>query len=128
MGAQANDITNSNSFSLAAAWKPAEAGLMPSVSTGLSSTDDTDSTNELNAWYVGLEWDDVIFAGNSLGAAIGTTGNDGTNTSDTSTLWEVFYSVPVTDNIRVTPAIFGIEDNNGTQDTFGGLVKTTFTF
>ena len=128
MAVKANNIANSNNWSLAAAWKPADAGLMPSVSTGLSTTDDVDNTNELNAWYIGLEWDDVIFAGNSLGAAIGTTGNDGADTSDTSTLWEVFYSVPVTDNIRVTPAIFGIEDNDGTDDAFGGIVKTTFTF
>ena len=76
--------------------------------TGLSTTDDVDNTNELNAWYVGPEWDDVIFSGNSLGAAIGTTGNDGADTSDTSTLWEVFARAQ-TDNI-CSPLQFGIKD------------------
>ena len=47
---------------------------------------------------------------------------------DTSSLWEVFYSMPVTDNITVTPALFGIADNGGTADVFGGIVKTTFKF
>ena len=36
--------------------------------------------------------------------------------------------MPVTDNIMITPAIFTIADNIGTDDAFGGIVKTTFKF
>jgi hypothetical protein len=125
--ATTTDITNSSNYSLAAAWKPADSGLMPSISTGYSKTDDADSTSEFDAWYVGFEWSDVFLAGNSLGTAIGVTPNTATD-GDTSTLWELFYSMPLTDNITVTPAIFTISDNVGTDDVFGGIVKTTFKF
>ena len=36
--------------------------------------------------------------------------------------------MPVTDNITVTPAIFGIADNGATDDVDDGVVKTTFKF
>jgi len=120
-------FTNSSNYSLAAAWKPADSGLVPSISTGYSKTDDADTTADAAAWYVGLEWSDVFLAGNSLGTAIGVTPNTVTD-GDTSTLWELFYSMPVTDNITITPAIFTISDNVGTDDSFGGIVKTTFKF
>ena len=129
-GMAADNFTNSTNYSLAAAWKPADSGLMPSISTGWSKADDADSTKDYSAWYVGLEWSDAFIAGNSLGAAMGVTPNTATD-GDTSTMWEVFYSMPVTDNITVTPAIFGIADNKGASDDvdqFGGLVKTTFKF
>ena len=129
-GMAADDFKNSTNYSLAAAWKPADSGLIPSISTGWSKADDADSTKDYNAWYVGLEWSDAFIAGNSLGAAMGVTPNSATD-GDTSTMWEVFYSMPVTDNITVTPAIFGIADNKGASDDvdqFGGLVKTTFKF
>ena len=44
-------------------------------------------------------------------------------------MWEAFYSFAVTDNITITPAIFGIYDEDSADDEiFGGIVKTTFTF
>ena len=120
--------TNTESYSVAAAWKSADAGFMPSISTGYSSTEDADSSAEYEAWYVGLEWSDVLIDGNSLGFAYGETPNS-TADDDSSALWELFYSMPVTDNITVTPAIFGISDDGPSGvDQFGGVVKTTFTF
>ena len=124
------DITDSSNYSLAAAWKPADSGIIPSISTGWSKTNAQVGTNDFSAWYVGLEWSDAFFAGNSLGTAIGVSPNSPT-AGDTSTLWELFYSMPVTDNITITPAIFTISDNVGAAadvDQFGGLVKTTFKF
>ena len=124
-------INNSSNWSLAAAWKPADSGLMPSISTGWSTSEDADDNDDLASWYVGLEWSDAFFAGNTLGTAIGVTDNSATS-GDTSTLWELFYSMPVTDNITVTPAIFTIADNLGNAttdvDQFGAVVKTTFKF
>ena len=120
-------IPNSTNWSAAAAWKPADSGIMPSISTGYSVSNDTDDADDLSAWYVGVEWSDAFIAGNSLGTAIGVTPN-ATADGDTSTLWELFYSMPVTDNITITPAIFTISDNGGTDDAFGGVVKTTFKF
>ena len=46
---------DSTNWSLAAAWQPADSGLMPSISTGWSKSDAQTGTNELSTWYVGLE-------------------------------------------------------------------------
>ena len=44
-------------------------------------------------------------------------------------MWEAFYSFGVSDNITITPAIFGIYDDDSADDeVFGGILKTTFTF
>ena len=112
-----------NSYSIAAGWKPADSGVIPSISSGYSASD-VENESDLDSWYVGLEWSDVLFEGNSFGAAIGSAPS--TDAAD-NTMWEVFYSVPVTDNITITPAMFGI-DEEGKDDQFGGIVKTTFKF
>ena len=128
MAMDAGSPTDTNSYSVAAAWKPMDSGLIPSISTGYSATEDNDSTAEIDSWYVGLEWSDVLIDGNSLGFAYGETPNS-TVDDDNSSLWELFYSVPVTDNITVTPAIFNISDDGpGGVSQFGGVVKTTFKF
>ena len=75
---------------------------------------------------MGLEWSDVFIEGNSFGGAIGDAPSF--DDEDTSTMWEVFYSFAVTDNITITPAVFGIDDGGEGEDLFGGLVKTTFVF
>ena len=112
-------------YSVAAAWAPEDSGLIPSISGGFSSFDSDGSSDEVQGWYVGLEWSDVFIDGYSFGAAIGSAPNIGS--SDDNTIWEVFYSMPVTDNITITPALFGA-DSDLQADEFGGLVKTTFTF
>ena len=128
MATDAGTPTDTNSFSVAGAWKPMDSGLVPSISSGWSGTYDNDGDGELHAWYVGLEWSDVLIDGNSLGFAYGETPNS-TVDDDDSSLWELFYSVPVTDNITVTPAIFNISDDGpGGVSQFGGVVKTTFKF
>ena len=128
MATDAGSPTDTNSYSVAAAWKPMDSGLIPSISTGYSSSEDNDSSGELQAWYVGLEWSDVLIDGNSLGFAYGETPNSAAD-GDDSSLWELFYSMPVTDNVTITPAIFGISDDGPSgKDQFGGVVKTTFKF
>ena len=113
-------------YSIAAAWQPEDSGFIPSISTGFSSFDADDSSDEVQGWYVGLEWSDVFIEGNSFGAAIGSAPNTGDD--DDNTIWEAFYSMAVTDNITITPAIFGAESDGADADSFGGLVKTTFKF
>ena len=114
-----------NSYSIAFGWKPADAGLIPSISSGYSASD-VEKEADLDSWYVGLEWSDVFVDGNSLGAAIGSAPS--AYDFKGNTMWEMFYSFGVTDNITVTPAIFGIDEGGTTEDKFGGIVKTTFTF
>ena len=102
---------------------------MPSISTGYSIADpESDDYDEINSWYLGLEWNDVGIEGNSLGGAIGEAPSFEDDADNF--MWEVYYSFSATDNITITPAIFGIYDGleGDDGDIFGGLVKTTFTF
>jgi hypothetical protein len=120
---------NHNGYSVAAAWKSADSGVMPSISTGYSIADpEEDGIDDINSWYLGLEWNDVGIEGNSLGGAIGEAPSF--EDDPDNFMWEVYYSFSVSDNITVTPAIFGIYDgvSGDDGDIFGGLVKTTFTF
>ena len=125
-GATAMAGGDGEGYSIAAAWQPADSGWMPSISTGYSSFDPEASSEEVEGWYVGFEWSDVLIDGNSLGYAIGSMPNTGS--SDDNTIWELFYSMAVSDNITVTPAIFGSDFDGTNPDAFGGLVKTTFKF
>jgi hypothetical protein len=148
--------------------QPANAGFIPSISLGwgLNSLSNNEvRTNGLDfvvpyvtesqSWYVGLQWNDVIWGGNSLGMAVGqptfaTSLSKGSNkdlstfVNDGNYAWEWWYKFQVTDNISVTPALFwlsrplgaltntlnldGTVNRSNTFGVFGGLVQTTFRF
>ena len=72
-----------------------------------------------------MRFKDVFIEGNSFGAAIGEAPSAGEG--DDNTMWEAYYSIAVSDNITVTPAVFGI-DEEGEDEVLGGIVKTTFNF
>ncbi|MFM9047859.1 MAG: porin, partial [Cyanobium sp.] len=158
----------SNSVAVNAYLQPANTGFIPSISLGwgLNSLSNNEVRSngldfvlpyvtESQSWYVGLQWNDVIWGGNSLGMAVGqptfaTTLSKGTNkdltdfVNDGNYAWEWWYKFQVTDNISVTPAIFwlsrplgaltntlnldGTVDRSNSFGIFGGLVQTTFRF
>ena len=123
----ASTTADRHGYSVAAAWAPADSGIMPSVSTGYSWADPAGDGDLIDSWYVGLEWGDVFITGNAFGAAIGEA--PAFDDAEGNLMWEAFYSFAVTDNITITPAIFGIYDEDSADDEiFGGIVKTTFTF
>jgi hypothetical protein len=150
-------------------WQPLNSGWLPSISLGwgLNSLSDNDKTTdaagvdfdvptvtESQSWYVGLQWDNVLWQGNSLGMAVGQptfatkldrgdcdTCSDFSN--DGNYAWEWWYKFQLTDNISVTPAIFYLSrplgmltnsvnsdgiDRNKTFDLLGGLIQATFKF
>jgi hypothetical protein len=130
----------SNSVGLSAYWSPITGGLVPSVSAGFGYSDfDGGFIDDAWSWMVGLQWADIFGAGNALGMALGSAGQAGNNLNRVPAggLWtnpgqntlacELWYKWQVTDNISVTPAFFWIE-NSGRQDTYGGVLKTTFRF
>ena len=168
----------SNSVAVNAYTQPANSGLLPSVSLGWglnslsnneikSGLQDTTTgsysavdykypyVTESQSWYVGLQWNDVLWGGNSLGMAVGqptfaTTLSRGTDKSQSTFIndgnyaWEWWYRFQVTDNISVTPALFwlsrplgaltdginadGSVDRSNTFGILGGLVQTTIRF
>ena len=139
-----NRSGNSTNYGLRAYWKPDEVGAIPEISfgydIGLIDDDGTStSTEETAQWMIGLGWKDAFVDGNSAGIAFGqrqyaTEVVDGTDDpADDNFVWEAYYTFKVSDNITITPAIFGGEDtkdgnSSDTDDTFGALVQTTFKF
>ncbi|MEB3317736.1 MAG: iron uptake porin [Cyanobacteriota bacterium] len=168
----------SNSVAVNAYAQPSNNGLLPSVSLGwgLNNLSNNDiRIGELNkntgtysaveykypyvtesqSWYVGLQWNDVLWGGNSLGMAVGqptfatslsrgTDKSQSTFVNDGNYAWEWWYKFQVTDNISVTPALFwlsrplgaltdgyradGSVDRSSNFGILGGLVQTTIRF
>ena len=109
-------------------WRPDSTGTAtPSVSVGYDTTDYDDTTAD--AWFVGLNWQDIFNADDKIGAAFGQpTSNEDSDV--TPFAYEVYYSFKPNDSVTVTPAIFGGSDRNGVSggDVFGTVVETTFKF
>ena len=132
---------SANNIGLSAYWSPSETGWVPSISAGFGYSDFNTSRpfDEGYSWMVGLQWEDMFMQGNALGMAIGSAGqsNRGSGRIDTLGVWsdpgnntlayELWYKFQVTDNISVTPAFFWVE-RSGRSDTYGGVLKTTFSF
>ena len=83
---------------------------MPSISTGYSWSDVEGTDQHIDSWYAGVEWSDVLVEGNSFGGAVGEAPR--WDDADGNFMWEAFYSFAVSDNITITPAIFGIYDED----------------
>ena len=136
VGGQGQDV---DGWALRAWWRPDETGTaVPSVSVGydtLSFSDVTDGYREAAGYNVGLNWDDLFQASDTLGLAFGQPlkGSDhttaGTNDVD-AFLWEVYYSFKPNDSIEVVPAVFGGSDtvSDTSDDVFGAMLQTTFKF
>ena len=136
------DNAGLGNYSLRAYWTPAESDLIPSISTGFSTSSSipeipTDESDDYFAkWYVGLNWNDEFITGNSFGVALGDTGDTSKYTyaeDNPGFAFELFHKFQVTDNITVKPSISYLpkpfyQDEAGADYSFGGLVQTTFKF
>ena len=109
-------------------WRPDATGTAtPSISVGYDTTDYDSSTAD--AWFVGLNWQDIFNADDKIGAAFGQpTSNEDSDV--TPFAYELYYAFKPNDSITVTPAIFGGTDRNGVSggDVFGTVLETTFKF
>ena len=128
------DGQDSNSVAFNAYWQPKTSGIVPSISFGYGyngvggAGKATGATNS-QSWMTGLQWADVFAKGNAAGIAVGQPSN--TDNATRATMLEFFYKYQVSNNISVTPAIFYVSDNQGSQNAssnWGGVVQTTFRF
>jgi hypothetical protein len=121
---------NSTNYGLRAWWRPTDSTpAVPSISVGYDTSEtDASSNSNTTAYFVGLNWTDVINADDKIGLALAqpTMHDDETNSPFA---YELYYSYKANDNITVTPTVFGGTDRDGgTEDVFGALVQTTFKF
>jgi len=131
-GAIASAPGYANNLGLSGYWQPSDAGWVPSISAGIGIGDDN-QVEDSYSWMVGLQWTDVFVKGNALGMALGTSstqtgGSIILDNGDDNLAYELWYKFQVTDNISVTPAFFYIQNGFGIDDTYGGVLKTTFKF
>jgi hypothetical protein len=137
-----------SAFGVAGYWQPAQRGWTPSISAGwgVNKTHYTNSINESGlvstsqSWSVGLEWQDALGKGNSLGMAVGqptfaTSLKGGGNPNDGNVVCEWWYKVAVSDRISFTPGLFYLSRPLGADTPagksfhqLGGLIKTSFSF
>ena len=75
-------------------------------------------------------WNDSCAEGNNLVFGLGTAETHRSDDGyDDPLAYEIFYQMSVSDNITVTPALFGVgRDGEEFNDIHGALVKTTFSF
>ena len=104
-----------HAYALGGFWQPLEDGWLPSLSLGWginqSDTQRKGQVSTSQSWRAGLQWNDVLVAGNNAGMAVGqpvfATDLRGDNkAADGQFIWEWWYQFQVTDNISVTPALF----------------------
>ena len=133
--------TDLTSIGLRAYWKPDETGVVPSVQIGydMANVDNAASgdPDEMQAWMVGLGWNDLLIDGNKAGLAFGqrqhaTSFKGGTKTNayeEDNFVWEAYYTFKINDGVSVTPAIFGGEDlESDGHEVDGGVILTEFRF
>ena len=123
----------STNYGLRAYWRPEDSGsATPEISVGydISSIDGaTATTDETDAYFVGLTWKELFQPDDKIGVAFGQPQTREDETVEPF-MWEAYYSFKPNDSVTITPAIFGGTDVNGTagEDITGAVIETTFKF
>jgi len=123
---------SSTNIGLRAWWRPESTGTAtPSISVGYdTSKTDAAGNDSTDAYFVGLNWQDIFSADDRIGIALGQPQKHEDDTVEPF-LYEVYYEYKVNDSITVTPTIFGGNHANGAgedTDMNGYVVNTTFKF
>ena len=122
---------NSTNIGLRAWWRPDNTGTAtPSISVGYDTSEtDAVGNDNTNAYFVGLNWQDIISPDDRIGIAYGQPQKHEDDNIDPK-LVEVYYEYKVNDSITLTPTIFGsYHETGGTAvETFGTVLNTTFKF
>ena len=111
---------------------PAADGF-PTISVGYESANSevpslSPTSTDSEAWFVGLQWDDV-WSG-TAGLAVGTKQHTAHNDTldDELLMYEAFYSYEINDGMTITPLVYSKDFAPGTDDETGLMVKTSFSF
>ena len=123
---------NSTNIGLRGWWRPTNSSTAaPSISVGYDTSETDASTNSnTTAYFVGLNWTDVINADDKIGLAFGQPQKVEGETIDPF-LYEIYYKYKVNDSVSITPTIFGgtsKNDKSAETDMTGYLIQTTFKF
>ena len=123
---------SSTNIGLRAWWRPEETGTaVPSISLGYDTSETERATaSNTNAYFVGLNWQDIFSPNDRIGAAFGQPQKWEDDTVDPF-LYEIYYDYQVNDSMTLTPAFFGgtsKSSGNDEVDMTGFVLNTTFKF
>ncbi len=123
---------NSTNIGLRGWWRPTDSSTaMPSISVGFDTSETDAATNSnTTAYFVGLNWTDVVNPDDKIGLAFGQPQKVEGETIDPF-LYELYYKYKLNDSVTVTPTIFGGTSKNTSgieTDMTGYLLQTTFKF
>ena len=129
--ARPNDGSSTN-IGYRAWWRPEQTGTpVPSITVGFdTSTTNADADDHTSAYFVGLNWQDVLNVDDRIGVAFGQPQKREDDEVDPF-LYEIYYEYKINDALTVTPTIFGgtHEDANDNEtDMKGYVINTTFKF
>jgi len=82
-------------------------------------------TEDRSDFFVGVDYE---VGPGTLSAAWNSTDVDDNSDNTDQTGFEVSYSYAVNDNVTITPGIFTVEENDGTNDDSGVVLETAFSF
>ncbi|MGF1673743.1 MAG: iron uptake porin [Rivularia sp. (in: cyanobacteria)] len=84
-----------------------------------------------NYWMAGFSLQDLFVKGGILGVAIGQPFIESAVGNSTQTNYEIFYNLPVNDNIRITPLLQIVTNPSNQNDNdriISGTLRTVFSF
>jgi len=88
-------------------------------------TKDPETGSDRTDFFIGVDYE---VGPGTLSAAYNSTDVDDNSDNTDQTGFEVSYSYAVNDNVTVTPGIFTVEENDGTNDDSGVVLETAFSF
>ena len=122
---------NSTNIGLRAWWRPETTGTAtPSLSLGFDTSEtDAIGRDNTNAYFVGLNWQDMFNPDDRVGLAFGQPQKHENDPVDPF-LYEIYYTYKINDSIAITPAIFGGTDNSGDEASYmkGFVLNTEYKF
>ncbi|GCE65148.1 porin [cyanobiont of Ornithocercus magnificus] len=124
-------------------WSPKRNGLIPQISTGIdfgiAGTSRSSQAERTFGWMAGLNWRNAFLEGNNLAIGLGSYSSYATKIKGASSnkesnfAIEAYYDFQITDNIKITPAVFWISNAEGNAQVDGAnkvgvLAKASFRF
>ena len=99
---------------------------IPATFSVAYDTQDPEGTGaDKTDFFIGVDYE---VGPGTLSAAWNSTEVDDNSDNTDQTGFEVSYSYAVNDNVTITPGIFTVEENDGTNDDSGVVLETTFSF
>ena len=123
---------DSKNYGLRGWWRPEDSGTaVPSISLGYDFSSVEGQTQDTNAYFIGLGWQDTFTPDDRIGFAFGQPQTRDDEAVD-PTAWEAYYAFKLNDSTTITSTVFGGQERKGYpnvgSDFKAAVVETTFKF